>query len=287
MASDFDNQQVLMPQKKRRIAPAVAVLGVLGTGGLGYAVWNQHGQLAVAQSDRDRVSGEKKQLQDALDLHRASSVDLEGQFNTCKDELTTEKTSAAAADLKVAALETEITACKASVTDLEKQKAEVKRRADELKDLTGRFQKMIDTGKLAVTFRRGNMVVNLPAAILFPSGSADISDEGRVALGEVAVVLKQVKGRRFTIAGHTDSDALGKDDKFKSNWQLSTARAVAVAQVLIDKGVSPTQLIAAGYAEYDPIAGNKTNAGKQKNRRIEIMLEPYVSKELANADLPK
>jgi chemotaxis protein MotB len=287
MASDFENQQVLLPQKKSRVAPIVAVLGVAAAGGLGYLVWTQHGDLAVKTAEVSRVNGEKKALSDALDLHRASSVDLDGQLTTCKDELTTEKTTTAAADLKMASLETEMAACKASITDLEKEKAEVKRRADELKELTGKFQKMISTGKLAVSYRDGNMVVNLPAAILFPSGSADISDEGRVALGEVAVILKQMKGRRFTVAGHTDADALGKADKFKSNWELSTARAVAVAQILIDKGVSPAQLIAAGYAQYDPVSSNKTEAGKKKNRRIEIMLEPYVTKALAQAEVPK
>jgi chemotaxis protein MotB len=286
-ADTTNNGLVLKPKQKKRIAPWIAVVGVLGTGGLGYLGWTQHNKIVAADAVRGQLEEDNKSLTNALELHRASKEDLGGQLNTCRDELTTEKTSHQAADTRLTGLETELTACRSSVKNLETEQAEAKALLAEFKELTGRFQKMIDSGKLDVAFRRGQMVVKLPDAILFPSGSADVSDEGRVALGEVAVVLKQVKNRRFTIAGHTDDVPVGKDDKFKSNWELSTARALAVTQVLIEKGVPPRSLVAAGYGQHDPIAANSTKAGRAKNRRIEIVLEPYIEKGLATADLPK
>jgi hypothetical protein len=90
---------------------------------------------------------------------------------------------------------------------------------------------------------------------------------------------------RELLAGHTDNVRLGKDDKFHSNWELSTARAVKVTELLVEKGVRPSNLVAAGYGEYDPVVSNATKTGRQKNRRIEIILEPQLSKELAQADL--
>src|SRR5262249_53941774 len=136
---------------------------------------------------------------------------------------------------------------------------------------------MIDSGKLDVTFRRGQMVVKLPAAILFPSGSADISDEGKGALGEVAAVLRGVRSRRFTIAGHTDNVPVVQSS-FHDNWELSAARAVMVTKLLIAKGMPAGSLVAAGYGEHDPVASNATPEGRQRNRRIEIILEPNLRK---------
>jgi len=142
---------------------------------------------------------------------------------------------------------------------------------------------MISSGKLDVMWRRGKMVVKLPEAVLFPSGSADLSEGGRAAIGEVAAILKDMSSRRFTVSGHTDNVPLGKDDPFRSNWELGSARAVAVLQVLIAKGVPPKNLSASAFAQYDPVASNTTKTGRARNRRIEIILEPQLSRALAMA----
>ena len=118
------------------------------------------------------------------------------------------------------------------------------------------------------------MIVAMPASVLFDSGSADLSDDGKKAVVEVARVLVNVPRRRFIVGGHTDNVPAVKE--YKSNWALSTARAVTVLEALMRAGMDPTRLVAAGYAEYDPVAPNATSEGKQKNRRIEISLEPYI-----------
>lgn len=125
------------------------------------------------------------------------------------------------------------------------------------------------------------MVVKLPAAILFPSGKAKFSKRGQKALKQVARISRQMPRRRFIITGHTDSLPLGTRDKFADNWELSTARAVAVTKALSANGVRPRNLTAAGRSWYDPIASNRSQYGRQRNRRIEIVLQPYVSRKLA------
>jgi chemotaxis protein MotB len=134
---------------------------------------------------------------------------------------------------------------------------------------------MIDAGKLDVTVRRGRMIVKLPAEVLFASGSAQLSPEGQAPLREVAAALRTFADRRFMVAGHTDNVPIGPSN-YKSNWELSTARAVTVTEFLASVGMNPARLVAAGYSEYDPIRPNGSEAGRSENRRIEIVLLPNV-----------
>jgi chemotaxis protein MotB len=119
------------------------------------------------------------------------------------------------------------------------------------------------------------MVVNLPAKVLFPSGSAELSEDGQKAISQVTKILRQIKDRRFIVAGHADNIGIGKAD-FSSNWDLSAARAVRVTEAMIKSGMNPARLVASGFSQFDPIAGNQTEKQRQTNRRMEIILEPYL-----------
>ena len=81
------------------------------------------------------------------------------------------------------------------------------------------------------------MIVELPAAVLFASGSAELSGDGRQALQEIAKILKKVPGKRFMVGGHTDDVPLTKNAAYASNWALSAARAVMVTEELIQAGL--------------------------------------------------
>jgi chemotaxis protein MotB len=85
-----------------------------------------------------------------------------------------------------------------------------------------------------------------------------------------------MRSRRFIVAGHTDNIPVATD-RFANNWELSTARAVEVTSELVRGGLRAEQLVAAGYSEYDPVARNSNDKGRQKNRRIEIILEPRLA----------
>ncbi|MFO8070554.1 MAG: OmpA family protein [Polyangia bacterium] len=141
------------------------------------------------------------------------------------------------------------------------------------RQVIGKFKELVSSGKLKIRIVRGRMVVEMASKILFPSGQAKLTEEGEEALGQLAEVLMTIPGRDFQISGHTD-DVPINSRKFKSNWELSTARAVSVVKHLQEAGVSPKRLSAAGYSEYQPAKNNETEAGRAANRRIEIVLMP-------------
>jgi chemotaxis protein MotB len=163
------------------------------------------------------------------------------------------------------------------------QEAASKRQAL-FRELAARFQRMIDAGELRILLRDGRMVLRLSNDVLFDSGKTELKVEGKQAVKKVAKGLASMKERQFQVAGHTDNVPI-QTSQFRSNWELSTARAVAVVRVLLEEGVQPTMLSAAGYADVDPVASNDSREGKAKNRRIEITLQPNME-ELVNAKTP-
>jgi len=114
--------------------------------------------------------------------------------------------------------------------------------------------------------------------ILFDSGSVDINSGGKELLMIMAGSLKDAKDQDIVVEGHTDNVPLSSElrKRFPSNWELSTARAAAVARFFQQEvGIRPARLSARGYSFYRPIAPNKTAEGRRQNRRIEIILGPY------------
>lgn len=152
----------------------------------------------------------------------------------------------------------------------ERQQAE---RLATFRQMLERFRAMIDAGRLRVRIVRNRMVVELPDNVLFDSGEAELKDTGRATLAEVAEILKTIEGRQFQVAGHTDSIPIASR-RFPSNWHLSAARAVTVANFLIEQGMPADRLSAAGYADTQPVDSNETDEGRSHNRRIEIGLVP-------------
>jgi chemotaxis protein MotB len=115
------------------------------------------------------------------------------------------------------------------------------------------------------------LVIRLNNAIFFDSGSAQIKKQSEETLMEVANLLNTVDNY-IRIEGHTDNVPI-KRSSYPSNWELSTARAVNVVKLFIDKeSFSPNKLIAVGYGEYKPVADNSTAEGRSKNRRIDIII---------------
>jgi chemotaxis protein MotB len=172
----------------------------------------------------------------------------------------------------------------AELEELRKQKAAAEARAKTYDDLVKRFKKMIDAGKLDIAVRRGQIVLALETDVLFDPGKTEVKPEGKAALKEIAEAIRAVGGRRFQVAGHTDTTPI-KTKEFPSNWELSTARAVVVVKILVAEGVRSANLSAAGYAEFDPVGNNTSAAGRTKNRRIEITLVPNIEELIALPDL--
>lgn len=113
--------------------------------------------------------------------------------------------------------------------------------------------------------------------ILFDSGSVDINARGKELLMIMAGSLKEAEQQDILVEGHTDNVPLSAAlrTRFPSNWELSTARAAAVARFFHQAGgIQPEKLSARGYSFYRPVASNKTEEGRHQNRRIEIILAP-------------
>ena len=142
-------------------------------------------------------------------------------------------------------------------------------------ELNSKLAKLVSAGKVKVRWRRGLLIVELPNQLLFGLGKADLSPEGRETITEVAQHLKDITDRRFLIAGHTDNIPVKKKNStFKSNWELSLMRASTVLQTMLDAGVPPGVIGAAGFGEHDPIATNDDDGSRAQNRRTEIVIIP-------------
>ena len=173
---------------------------------------------------------------------------------------------------------------------------EYQERAAQLERIKQRFEVLRDNLKkltelgLKVEIRRNRMVIRLPGDVLFASGDDKLRPDGKKVLDAVAEVIrndKQLSGRYFQIAGHTDNKPL-KGGRFGDNWGLSAMRAREVLIYLIAPaeakegggGLSQERLHAAGYGDTDPVGKNDTDTERQQNRRVELVLLPDVEEML-------
>jgi chemotaxis protein MotB len=244
------------------------VLATLIAGGIGTYAWDlrkEHTATAKALSESELKAS---RLESAHKKLVSCTSAMEAQASEC-----------AAVEKMIGEMRGNLTTTKAELELLRAQRKESAARLAAFQDLTERFRKMIDSGKLEVVIRDGRMIVQLPAGVLFDSGSAELSREGELALMEVAIVLRHFADRKFMVEGHTDNrplESAGETTRYRNNWELSTARAITVVEFLIEARMKAENLLAAGHGEFDPVGDNGTPGGRQQNRRIEIVLLPNV-----------
>lgn len=152
---------------------------------------------------------------------------------------------------------------------------------DAMSDLERRLKKEINDKQVSLQMAERGLVITFVAEVLFDSGKADVKKEADPILGKVATVIRaKVSDRDIGIEGHTDNVPITYSG-WKSNWELSTARATSVLHNLIDNGrLRPEKLSAIGYGEYRPIASNDTDEGRQLNRRVEVVILPKTTEKL-------
>jgi chemotaxis protein MotB len=129
------------------------------------------------------------------------------------------------------------------------------------------------------TLRDGGQTVTVVRTdALFESAGARLSDAGREQLKPTAAQLRQTyPNRTIRVEGHSDATPVGDSlrRQFPTNWELSTARAAAVVRALIDlSGLDASQFVALGYGDTRPRAGNETESGRRRNRRVRIAVLP-------------
>ena len=132
---------------------------------------------------------------------------------------------------------------------------------------------------LSVEQRDGKVYVSMENKLLFQSGSWSVGNTGKQALKQLGSVLAANPEIAVLIEGHTDSDPYIGNDNLSGNWDLSTKRATEIVKLLLKNNkIKAENLTAAGRGQHQPLATNKTAAGKAKNRRTEVILTPKLDK---------
>jgi len=152
--------------------------------------------------------------------------------------------------------------------------AEMKNTYDELVD---KLENEIERGEITISELQGKLTVNMVERILFDSGKADIREKGLEVLSRVGRILAESTDRDIRVEGHTDNVPISPrlQEKFPTNWELSTARATNVVHFLQKtSNIAPERLVSCGYGPYRPVASNDTAEGRAQNRRIQIVLAP-------------
>lgn len=138
-----------------------------------------------------------------------------------------------------------------------------------VQDAVAQLQK---SGFTAGLTQDGNISITLQSDITFSAGSKDLTSAGKKSLEHVAKELDaRFAGYSVRIEGHTDSDPIKKSN-FKDNWELGSERALAVLRHLTTLGVSSERLTSASRGDSMPVADNKSDKGKAKNRRVEVIV---------------
>lgn len=238
---------------------------------------------------------------------------LASKYQATEDELAKEKARADKLGKELEEQGFELSATGAEKDKLKGALEEYKQRAAALERIKARFEmlrsKLEELTKLGlkIQIRNNRMVVSLPGDVLFASGRAELADKGKEILAKVASVIRSdadLSKRTYQVAGHTDNDKIQSAyglKEFKDNWGLSLMRARTVLLFLVAPvddekkpggGLSSGLWSASGYGETDPVATNEDASGREKNRRVELIMMPNVEemldlKSLMNEPEPK
>lgn len=169
---------------------------------------------------------------------------------------------------------------------------QLSKQVDELsqaqKTLEDRLAQEIQDKQVKLERLEKGLVITVVGDLLFDSGKATVRPEAYSVLDKVSKVLNEnVPDFNVGIEGHTDNVPI-KHSTWKSNWELSSARALSVLHYLVNKeNVDPARLSAIGYGEYRSVASNDSKSGRQQNRRVEIVIVPKVTKVKEDASSVK
>ena len=225
---------------------------------------------------------EAEQYRSDLQAAKARGAELQQQLDARTTRVSALEQDLARKEADLDAANSRASDLASSKQQLEVAKADLEKRSSEYEQLAGSLKTEIESGRVELTELRGKMTVKLKDKILFSSGSAALGKDGRAALAAVADALRNVQGKTIRVEGHTD-DVPTAPAVFATNWELSTARALAVVRFLQAAGVDPTRLAAAGYSQYQPVSANDSAEGRSLNRRIEIVLAPAEGSSPASA----
>ena len=236
--------------------------------------------LEKMRSAKGASGGAIAKLKARLDKEKKLSAEALAQVELLNQQIAALRRQIAMLNAALEASERREKEARAKIANLgQRLNAALARRVQELaryrSEFFGRLRKILS--------RRANIRVVgdrfvFSSEILFPKGEASLTEEGKRELDKVASALLEISREIppdinwiLRVDGHTDADPISTP-RFPSNWELSTARALAVVKYLISRGVPPQRLAATGFGQYHPIDPRDTEEAKARNRRIELKL---------------
>ena len=253
-------------------------------------------QTAALTEERESLKARSEELNSELGNVRGQITDLEQQLASggasAQEEIAKLQKQASDLEANAARIAKEREQLRqeqsrlAATLEQERQakEEEIKRLTRTQEELSKSLQDEISKGNITIQQVRDRLTINMVDRVLFDSGQAQVKPAGVKVLKQVGDVLNKISDKQIRIEGHTDNVPISSklQDRFKTNWELSTARATTVVRYLIDQGgVERQYLSAIGYADTHPLASNDSDEGRSSNRRIEIVLYPKDLKQIA------
>lgn len=262
---DLDQSKAHAADLERQLAASQALAASLQTGAgdkdkvaADLAAANQRvaaleSQLASLQA----ASGDSAKLTAELDAAKQRIAELEGQLAAAKQRVADLERQVADRDKELAGLRGDLSAEMAKLKEAERS-------------LIKALRPQIEKGTIVVDLNNERLLINLASGYLFGSGEDQLKPAGADALKQVGAILKDFPEYKVAVDGHTDNRPIRSSlkKKFPTNKELSEARAANAAKALAEGGLASSTT--AGFADTKPAAPNTTDAGRAKNRRVEV-----------------
>lgn len=273
-------------------AIAAIVVGALLAGGLtGCVSKKKYNELAglhqemsqnytTLLSNYQQEQTKSKTVQALLDEARRNNADLKSSYAALQSSLDKSISQNTQGNVNISKLVDQINASNKYIRQL----VEAKGKSDSLNlALTSNLTRSLtgsERDEVNVRVIKGVVYISLADNMLFKSGSYEINGRAMETLSKIAKIIKDYKDYDVLVEGNTDPVPI-KRTNIRNNWDLSALRASSIVQVLQnDFGVDPSRLTAGGRGEYNPIADNSTELGRQRNRRTEIIITPKLDQFL-------
>lgn len=229
----------------------------------------QNAQLQLAENKANI-----KSLEERLAEAQKNNAELKASYAALQNSLDKSIQQNSQGNVNISKLVDEINASNKFI----KQLVEAKDKSDSLNMvLTNNLTRSLSRDELQdvdIKVLKGVVYISLSDNMLYKSGSYEISDRAGETLSKIAKIITDYKDYDVLVEGNTDTDPISRPN-IRNNWDLSALRASSVVQALQNQyGVDPSRLTAAGRGEYNPIADNTSAAGKQRNRRTQIIITP-------------
>lgn len=283
--TDLENRYAALKKENRELSDEKATLS--------RSLANAHNELATLQRNYDNLLATRDRLQDELNTTRSSLDNLQASYEALEKnsssaleqnaqrnrellaQLEAKEQALAAENARLEALRKDMESRSQRIAELENIISAKDAAMNRLKNAISEALTNFEGKGLTVEQRDGKVYVSMENKLLFESGSWAVGKTGKEAINQLGTVLAQNPDIAVLIEGHTDNVPYTGSGQLSGNWDLSTKRATAIVEILMQNpSINPENLTAAGRGEFAPLASNATADGKAKNRRIEIILTP-------------